>query len=121
MNGQNTTEFKNACEKYLNSIGLAALRAYGRSINLKEPTKKNKPDLIAEIVAVLCGELIPQRTKRGAPVKNDYVDPQLLTDIKELQRRYLPNTPSEQEEIVELISGLSPDQKRCLLKFLKTL
>ncbi len=68
--------FKNACLECLDAFSLHQLRIYGRTIGVDVPTKKKKGELIADIVAVLAGELAPiERSKRGAPVKDERVDP----------------------------------------------
>ena len=78
MTRQNVNEFKYACREFLSKQGIAALRPYGREVGVAEPTKKNKEELISAIVAVLAGELAPiPRSKKGAPVKDDFVDPNI--------------------------------------------
>ena len=78
MTRQNVNEFKYACREFLSKQGIAALRPYGREVGVAEPTKKNKEELISAIVAVLAGEIAPiPRSKKGAPVKDDFVDPNI--------------------------------------------
>lgn len=68
--------FKKSCGECLDVFSLGKLRAYGRSIGVDRPTKKTKGQLIADILAIHTGELAPiERSKLGAPVKDDYVDP----------------------------------------------
>ena len=98
MDKRNVLAFKLACQTYFNGVGLDALRTYGRFLQLKEPTKRKKAELIQEIIAVLCGEIIAQRTKRGAPVKNVYVEPQILQTVQALRKQYGLNCGIEEEK-----------------------
>ncbi len=76
--------YQYACKHYLRSRSLDKLRAYGRSIGVNRSTAKNKDALIDDIVGVLSGRLEPKYTKRGAPVLNDSVDPQIPETIKKI-------------------------------------
>ena len=78
--------FKNACFECLDTFSIHQLRNYGREIGVDTPTKKKKEDLVADIVAILAGELAPiTRSRRGAPVKNERVDPLLERAIAKLR------------------------------------
>ena len=101
MDKDNVSIFKLACERYLNTLGLGNLRSYGRFLQLKEPTKRNKAELIQEIIGVLCGEIIAKRTKRGAPIKNTYVEPQILQTVQALQKKYGLDVEKNEEENVK--------------------
>lgn len=80
--------FKNACVEVLDAFSLMQLRVYGRSIGVDVPTKKKKGDLIDGIVAVLSGEVAPiERSLRGAPVKDDHVDPAIEQAVA--KQRYI--------------------------------
>lgn len=80
--------FKNACVEVLDAFSLMQLRVYGRSIGVDVPTKKKKGELIEGIVAVLCGEATPiERSTRGAPVKDDHVDPAIEQAVA--KQRYI--------------------------------
>lgn len=74
--------YQYACKHYLRTKSLEKLRAYGRSIGVNRSTAKNKGDLIDDIVGVLSGRLEPQFTKKGAPVLNGTVDPEIPQRIK---------------------------------------
>ena len=76
--------YQYACKHYLRSKSLEKLRAYGRSIGVSRSAAKNKDVLIEDIVGVLSGRLEPTYTKRGAPVLNDSVDPQIPETIKKI-------------------------------------
>lgn len=78
--------FKNACKERLDAFSLMQLRSYGRAVGVDVPTKKKKDELIAEIIAVLSGEVAPiERSKRGAPVKDERVDPEIEQAIAKLR------------------------------------
>lgn len=89
MTRKNANEFKSACREFLSMQGITALRPYGREVGVAEPTKKNKGELIEDVVAILAGE-IPStpRSTRGAPVKDDFVDPKITEYIKNLCALY---------------------------------
>ena len=89
--------FKNACADCLLKAGLNDLRSYGRLIGMRAATKLKKTDLIKEIIGVICGEITPNPTKRGAPVKNAHVEPKLIEDIECLKREYL--SANDYEEV----------------------
>ncbi len=89
MTRKNVNEFKYACKEFLSKQGIAALRPYGREVGVAEPTKKNKEELVSAIIAVLAGELSPiPRSKKGAPVKDDFVDPNIHEHMNYLCKRY---------------------------------
>lgn len=125
--------FKKECEMYLSTASLDSLRAYGRFLQLKDPTKKKKAELIQELVMTLCGEMTPRRSNKGAPIKNDYVEPKILDEIDRLKRKYHAEGNEETEEVVEhtdsnvllqLViqpSCLNKKQKQLLNNFLNSL
>ena len=88
---ENVKEYKYACREFLSGFALNALRSYGREIGVCNPTKdKKKNVLIDEIVAVLAGEVMPMMpSTRGAPVKNDFVDPKLSEGIEKIRKQYV--------------------------------
>ncbi len=84
MHRFNVDEFKWKCREYLMRQGIAALRPYGRAIGVSEPTAKSKGVLIEDIISILAGEVEPKpRSSRGAPIKDDHVDPSIYSKIKE--------------------------------------
>lgn len=91
----NVTKFKFACEKFLGTLDISSLRVYGRSLGLVRPTAMKKKDLIQEILKALCGESVPQRNNKGAPIKNQYLDNSILEKIEQLKRKYLWVTQAE--------------------------
>ena len=99
MNEKSVDTFKEACKKYLSTIGIQSLRVYGRYIGVGNSTTLKKDDLIKETVKVLCGERKAKTSKRGAPTKNDTVSPQLLVTIASYKEKYLGEI--EQKAIIE--------------------
>ena len=89
MEEKDVSGFKLACKNYFFSLDLNSLRTYGRALQLKSPTAMKKADLIEEIIKALCGESRPQRNKKGAPIKNDYLDKRILESVARLQKEYL--------------------------------
>lgn len=88
-------EFKRACEGYLFTQSLDNLRSYGREIGVYSPTSRSKGDLILEIIAILSGEKEPiERSKKGAPVLNHYVDPKFSEKILQLKKEYFSDAQS---------------------------
>lgn len=92
-------EFQSSSRDYLNTQPLNELRAYGRKVGVEEPTKKRKDDLITDIVDILSGIKQPiKQSKRGAPVKSDYFDPQILQKMEEFRCRLYPESTLQQEQ-----------------------
>ena len=82
MEDKKELTFQYACKHYLRTISLEKLRSYGRSIGVNRSAAKKKDVLIEDIVGVLSGRLEPTYTKRGAPVLNDQIDPQIPERIR---------------------------------------
>ena len=92
MSKENLEKFKLRCKNYLATIDLHRLRAYGRHIGVERPAAKDKESLIEDIVAILAYELSPvERSKRGAPVKNDAVDPRIPEKIAAIKAECFVN------------------------------
>lgn len=90
MSDQKIMEFKFACKEYLAPLGLMKLRPLGRHVGVEHSTKKKFKDLLEEIVGVLAGEIQPiPKSNRGAPIKNDFIEPKVLEEIAKLQWKYL--------------------------------
>lgn len=100
---ENLKEFKNICKLYLSTLGISDLRAYGRYLQLRDPTAKNKSDLIEDIIGVLCGEITPERTNKGAPIKNKHFNPTILEEIERLSAQYLEPKSTDDFEMPKLV------------------
>lgn len=107
-------QFKEACVEYLSQKpSLGDLRVYGRKLGVKEPTKKKKEDLIAYIVDVLTGGITPiERSNRGAPVKNEYFNPEIERYVEELRLRYLSNYTQEVYVPHSVLEFASPERDK---------
>ncbi len=82
--------FVTASEIFLDSLGIAALRAYGRSVGVSRATAKRKNEIIDDIIAIFCGELAPiERSRRGAPIRDDTFDPQIAETMNALRYAHL--------------------------------
>ena len=81
MDNNALNEFKTACKEYLQMVSLNDLRIYGRTLNMKDPTKLKKPELLQAIVDILSGEAKPEgRNNRGAPIKNKTVSVEIASE-----------------------------------------
>lgn len=85
-------KFKFECKRYLHTLGIGELRAYGRHIGVERPTTKNKDELIDSIVGVLSGEIpaVPC-SKLGAPVLNNHINPEIPEVINRYHVLYVNN------------------------------
>ena len=104
MNEKKLEELKNVYLHELSKFSLYDLRIYGRELNLTDPTKLNKGDILLMIVSVLLGEITPSgRNNRGAPIKNKTVNPEILEAVENLKRRYPYN---ENESSAGFLNGI---------------
>ena len=86
MNESVLDNLKTAYTEYLSTLSIGSLRLVGRHSGVSKSTLKKKGDLIVEIVAVLTGEVPPaEKNNRGAPVKDDYVDPKIFGKLEEIK------------------------------------
>lgn len=107
MSERSIAQFKLMCEKYLYTIGIAPLRAYGRSIGVAKSTTLSKEDLIKKIVAILAEEELPETlSNRGAPLKNDFIAPAIIERIAQLKQLYSPKyEPVAYETLEEFVAA----------------
>ena len=107
MGERSMAQFKLMCEKYLYTIAIGPLRAYGRSIGVAKSTTLSKDDLIKKIVAILAEEELPETlSNRGAPLKNDFIAPAIVQRIAQLKELYFPNyQPPVYETLEEFIAA----------------
>ena len=72
---------------YLDTLPLPTLRVVGRRRGVPQAAARSKADLISCIVDVLMGRVQPApRNNRGAPVKQDFIDPTVLQKLDEIRR-----------------------------------
>ena len=114
----NVEAFKKVAGDYFNQLGISALRSYGRHLELRDPTTKKKADLIAEILGVLCGEMSTKRNNRGAPIKNNYVEPAVLETVERLKSQFLYKKEKKEQTFNEILEEfLKNSQKWNILTF----
>lgn len=109
--------FQYACKHFLRSKSLEKLRAYGRSIGVNRSAAKNKDALIEDIVGVLSGRLEPKYTKRGAPVLNDSVDPQIPEQIKKIYEEVFDVVlPNQTQDLYSEYKSLIQPRNRLVME-----
>ena len=110
--------FKSACVKCFGKVGLNELRVYGRSIGMRAATKLAKDDLIREIAGILCGEISPCPTTRGAPAKSYAPDPIFVQVVENLKKAYgFSNRRDEAGVYIENADSKSQErEKRIVIK-----
>ena len=96
---QREKEFEEVCTRYLETLGLSDLRAYGRYVGLRSATSLKKAELIKEIVKALCGKNSLSFSNRGAPSKNNSLDMQVVKSVEEMQKKYLDRVFISQKEL----------------------
>ncbi len=133
MGDKSVEEFRLACKEYFSSLSVSTLRAYGAFLRLKKPSTLNKTELIAELIAVLCGEITPQRGLQGAPLKNKYLDPSILERVESFKKQFLegeepapvlPSDDSPSPAVVKIelnMERLTQEQKRLVGELLSKL
>ncbi len=73
--------------KYLESLPLLTLRVLGRKYGAPHVSASSKDQLVRDIVAILIGDKQPvQTTKRGAPPKETYIDPEIFETLNKLKQ-----------------------------------
>ncbi len=92
-------EYKEKLGEFLSKQSLDDLRRYGRELGVYAPTKLMKSDIIPKILAITSGEAAPiERSKRGAPVKNNSVNPDIPAEVQRLQLLYLDISTTEKPQ-----------------------
>ena len=95
MSEKSLNEFKYSCRIYLSTLSIGQLRSYGRNIGVAKSTTMKKEVLVEEIISVLSGEKPPiSRSRKGAPVKNEFVEPEIPQKIEKLRIQFLSGVQS---------------------------
>lgn len=97
-------------EAFLKTVGIASLRALGRHVGVPQATARKKGELTAYILSIADGRVSPvEKSKRGAPVKEDFVDPALLERLEEflfrraaIEAEYAPISQPNQNPVREV-------------------
>lgn len=100
--------WKNEYADFLCSIGIGSLRSLGRYVGVAQATAQKKGELVRRILEIAAGESVPaEKSRRGAPVKEDFVDPALLTRLDELnferaaiEAEFAADIPEEKENVM---------------------
>ncbi len=104
MTENEVKELKKRYEEYLDSIGITHLRVLGRKIGVPSSTVPNKAPLLEKIVGVLSGEIAPAPPqKRGKPPKNNYLDPEILEKISEIEARFMSERKGALKETADTL------------------
>ena len=93
MNEKELQECKKALYLQLSYYNIRTLRTYGREIQLKTPTKSSKEELVQNIISVICGEIQPKRSKRGAPIKCEFKHPEIHEQVQLLCKAFGHTAP----------------------------
>ena len=95
---------------YLKTIPLQMLRALGRELGVDPVIRNgNKPNLTSAIIDLLTNRAEPkERSGRGAPVKQNYLDPAIMPRLEEIRREY--ERKEEEEERESRITVASEEQ-----------
>ena len=76
---------KSAYREYLSTLSIGCLRSVGRMNGVEQATLKTKADLVERFISVLTGEIPPaKKSKRGAPVKDKYVNPLVFEKLQQI-------------------------------------
>lgn len=108
MNEKSLNDLKKAYKDYLSKLSISSLRLVGRHSGVSQATLKKKEVLVDDIVSVLSGEMPPAaKSNRGAPVKDDYVDPKIFEKLQEIKLTYLSGASEEDLEESSDLSAVS--------------
>ena len=104
---------------FLNAIGIVSLRTLGRYVGVSQATARKKGELVDCILAIVSGERLPAaKSNRGAPVKEDFVDPAILSGLDELNFKRAAIEADYGEEATEennaCFSGTQPSDSLVL-------
>ena len=76
-------------QEFLNTLPITTLRVVGRKYGVRQPAAISKSDLIGEIIDILTEKIEPApRSNRGAPVKQSYIDPEILRTLEGIKRDF---------------------------------
>ena len=82
--------------EYLDKLNIQTLRSAGRRYGVPHVSACSKGEIKTALVEILTGRSKPQpKSNRGAPVKQEYIDPKILDDIDALRERVRPQPKQE--------------------------
>lgn len=105
-------------EAFLKTVGIASLRAIGRHVGVPQATARKKGELTAYILSIADGRVSPvEKSKRGAPIKEDFVDPALLERLEEflfrrasIEAEYSSADPIERKTARDVFAPVEGDE-----------
>lgn len=84
-----TNSYEEDLKTYLDSLPIQTLRVLGRRQGVPSKCLAKKPLIIQAIADIFMGRIEPnQKSNRGAPVKNDYLDPQIMSKLFTIRREH---------------------------------
>ena len=96
MSQQTINDFEYVCREFLMGLSLDQLRSYGRYVGVDKPTTKKKNEIVSDAIAIFLGQIPPVPVShRGAPVKNDFVDPKVIEKVDSIRAIYLGDAESK--------------------------
>lgn len=102
MTEERKQAFEAECRAVLAKYSYDDFCAYGREeLKLEKPTALVKEEVENQIISVLCGDLIPNRNRRGKPPKNKYYNPELKRELDEVVAKYAKETENVTESAEE--------------------
>ena len=87
MDEKQRAAFCEECKEYFDTLSVHVLRACGQTLGLIKPTSLCKENLIKEITDALLADELQKRSKRGAPVKNVFLPPDVFEKMKFLRQK----------------------------------
>lgn len=101
MNSESLAERR--YREYLNTISLMSLRVLGRNSGVAKASSLNKDVLIEELISIFTHKSYPApKSNKGAPAKQNYIDPAILAELEEIRRAV---EEDGQEEYLIVSSG----------------
>lgn len=93
--------------EFLDTLPLMTLRIIGRTVGVAQASSSHKDRLTDAIVDVLTGRVEPApRSKRGAPPKQSYIDPAVMSRLEEIRKAGEAEAQErEQERVLSVSSG----------------
>ena len=106
-------EWEKEYAEFLNPLGIASLRSLGRFVGVPQATTRKKGELAEWILNIATGKTAPvEKSRRGAPVKEDFVDPVILEKLEELNfSRAAIEAEYTEEDSSERGGDILPEEK----------
>ncbi len=83
-----TKKLEDCYREYLDTLPIVTLRVLGRNNGVPQASATNKEQLVEAIIGILTGAVKPApRSNRGAPPKQNYLDPAIETKLSEIKRQ----------------------------------